>query len=249
MKQFIDEWKPAVFNTTIYSLFVISLFFVTVPQIILLIVLGCLSSILGNAVLLHRYYTHRQFALSKTTEYLLLPFAIILGIGSPIMYATIHRQHHRVCDQVGDPHSPSRLGKLKVFSGLWEFFPTSYFKNLNAPMARDLLINPLQRWIHVYYYRIWFIGFLITATVSLPWAIAIFGWIPVYQKAIENLVVNGICHPGPDILDWPQFGFLTGGESMQKLHHNLPMEIKYSGNWLVDPAWPIIRAIKNDTTS
>jgi stearoyl-CoA desaturase (delta-9 desaturase) len=244
MKNFISEWKPAIFNSTIYLLFVISLFFVNFYQILFLVFLGMLSSILGNAILLHRFYTHKQFNLSRPVEYILLPFSILIGIGSPIMYATIHRQHHRVCDQQGDPHSPSRLGQWKVLSGLWEFFPVSYFKNLNAPVARDLLVDPLQRLIHVYYYRIWFFAFLITATFSWQWAIAIFGWIPVYQKVIENLVVNGICHPGPGIVDWPQFGIFTGGESMQKLHHETPQQIKYSNNWLVDPAWPIIRMIQ-----
>lgn len=244
MKNFINEWKPAIFNSTIYSLFAISLFFVTVDQAILLILIGMVSSTLGNAILLHRFYTHKQFNLGRTTEYLLLPFAIIIGIGSPIMYATIHRQHHRVCDQLGDPHSPSKLGKWKVFTGLWEFFPATYFRNLNAPVARDLLVNPVQRIVHVYYYRIWFLGFAVTCLISWQWAVALFGWIPVYQKVIENIVVNGICHPGPDILDWPQFGIFTGGESMQKLHHGRPQDIKYSNNWLVDPAWPIIRMIQ-----
>lgn len=244
MKKFIEEWKPAIFNAFIYALFVISLFYLTFWQMVMLFLAGIVCSILGNAILLHRFYTHRQFALSKFTEYLLLPIALLLGIGSPLMYATMHRQHHRVCDSKEDPHSPMQLGKLKVLTGLWEFFPVSYFKNLNAPLSRDLFVIPLQKFIHVYYYRIWITAFIITASINLPVAIAVFGWIPVFQKVFENSIVNGICHPGPAIADWPAFGILTGGESMQRLHHEQPNLSKYSNNWWVDPASPIIEVIK-----
>ena len=244
MKNFLKEWQPAVFNAVIYLLFAISLFYLSVGQMLVLFVLGMIASALGNAVLLHRFYTHRQFALSKPVEYILLPIALLLGIGSPLMYATMHRQHHRVCDTKEDPHSPMQLGKLRVLTGLWEFFPVSYFRNLNAPLARDLFVDPVQKFIHIYYYRIWFGAFVVAAMINLPVAIAVFGWIPVYQKVFENSVVNGICHPGPGIEDWPQFGILTGGESMQRLHHLQPNLMKYSNNWLVDPAGPIIKAIK-----
>jgi fatty-acid desaturase len=249
MKQFINEWKPALFNTTIYVLFVISLFYINWTSAIFLIIAGCICSVLGNAILLHRYYTHHQFTLNKYVEYSLLPFAILLGIGSPVMYATMHRQHHRVCDTPGDPHSPSQLGRWVVYSGLWEFYPVSYFRKLNAPIAKDLLKNPVQKFIHIHYYTIWITALFVCAVITTPvTAILLFSWIPVYQKVIENIVVNGICHPGPGILNWPQFGLLTGGESQQKLHHDDPAKVKYSDNWLIDPAWPIIKVIKNDAT-
>lgn len=244
MKNFLTEWRPAIFNTFIYTLFLISLFYLSIGQMILLFVLGMLASILGNAVLLHRFYTHKQFGLSKPIECLLLPIAILLGIGSPLMYATMHRQHHRVCDSKEDPHSPMQLGKLKVFTGLWEFMPVSYFKNLNAPLARDLFVDPVQKFIHVHYYTIWISAFAVTAVISLPVAVAVFGWIPVFQKVFENSIVNGICHPGPAIKNWPAFGILTGGESMQQLHHDQPNQLRYSNNWWVDPAGPIIEVIK-----
>jgi len=244
MNKFINEWKPAIFNTFVYVLFAVSLTFLSLGQIILLFVLGMICTVLGNSILLHRYYTHQQFKLSKWVEYLLLPFAILLGIGSPLMYATMHRQHHRVCDSQGDPHSPSKLGKWSVFLGIWEFYPTSYFKGLNAPLAKDLFKIPLQKFIHIHYYTIWSGMFLATSLIDWKVAVAIFGFIPVYQKVFENFIVNGICHPGPDILDWPKFGILTGGESMQKFHHDNPNIIKYSNNWLVDPSYLLIKVIK-----
>jgi stearoyl-CoA desaturase (delta-9 desaturase) len=245
LRNFLYEWKFALFNTLIYSLFITSLFYVTGSQVAWLLAWGWLCSTLGNSVLLHRYYTHKQFKLNKITEYMLLPFAIIIGIGSTIQYALLHRQHHNVCDEIGDPHSPSKLGMLTVMSGLWEFFPTRYFVNLKAAMPKDLIVKPLHRFVHNNYYSIWVISLIICLVINWQVAIAMFSWAAVYQKVWENIVVNGLCHPGiSNIKDWKIFGFVTGGESMQKFHHEYPNEVKLSGNWLVDPGYPIVQLIK-----
>ena len=245
LRNFLYEWKFALFNTLIYSLFITSLFYVTGSQVAWLLAWGWLCSTLGNSVLLHRYYTHKQFKLNKITEYMLLPFAIIIGIGSPIMYAILHRQHHNLCDEAGDPHSPTKLGMFTVVFGLWEFFPTSYFLKLNPPMPRDLVVKPMHRFIHNNYYLIWISALSVGAVINWHVAIALFSWAAIYQKVWENTVVNGICHPGPDIKDWKIFGFVTGGESMQKFHHEYQTEVKLSDSWLVDPGYPIVQLIKN----
>ena len=216
----------------------------------LLVIWGWLCSCIGNSIMMHRYYTHQQFTLNKPVEYMLLPFAIIIGIGSPIMYALLHRQHHRACDTVGDPHSPSKLGIWKVVTGLWEFFPARYFKNLGASMPKDLLVKPLHRFIHDNYYRLWLGSLAVCSLINWPAAVALFTWAAVYQKLAENIVVNGICHPSKDrILDWRSLGFLTGGESMQKFHHDYPTAEKLDNKWYVDPVYPLLKVIRNDIIS
>jgi fatty-acid desaturase len=244
LNNFLYEWKFALFNALIYSLFINSLFYVTSSQVIWLLVWGWICSMLGNSVLLHRYYTHKQFKLTKLTEYMLLPFAIIIGIGSPIMYAILHRQHHLMCDKPGDPHSPTKLGMFTVVLGLWEFFPTSYFLKLNPPMPRDLVTKPMHRFIHNNYYLIWISALMVCAVINWNIAVAVFSWAAMYQKVWENVVVNGICHPGPAIKDWKIFGFFTGGESMQKFHHDHRTEMRFSKNVLVDPTYVVIHLIK-----
>jgi fatty-acid desaturase len=131
-----------------------------------------------------------------------------------------------------------------VVLGLWEFFPTSYFLKLNPPMPRDLVTNPMHRFVHNNYYLIWISALSVCAVINWHVAIALFSWAAIYQKVWENIVVNGICHPGPAIKDWAIFGFVTGGESMQKFHHEYPTEVKLSNNWLVDPGYPIVQLIK-----
>lgn len=250
IKNFINEWKFALFNTVIYSLFVVTLFYLTVPEMLLLAAWGWLCSCLGNSVVMHRYYTHQQFTLSKPVEYALLPFAIIIGIGSPIMYALLHRQHHRVLDTAGDPHSPAKLGIWSVVTGLWEFYPASYFKDLGAKMPKDLLVQPLQRFIHDNYYRLWLGSLAVLSLINWHLFVALFTWAAVYQKLAENIVVNGICHPGKDrVLDWPSLGFVTGGESMQKFHHDYPMADRNHQRWYVDPVYPLLKVLRNDTSS
>jgi len=250
IKNFIHEWKFTFFNTTIYALFVLTFFYLSVPQMLALVVWGWLCCCLGNGVMMHRYYTHQQFSLSKPVEYMLLPFAIIIGIGSPIMYALLHRQHHRVLDTDGDPHSPAKLGILTVITGLWEFFPARYFKTLGTKMPKDLLVQPLQRFVHDNYYRLWLGSLAVLCLFNWKLFVALYAWAAVYQKLAEHIVVNGMCHPSKDrILDWPSLGFLTGGESLQHFHHAKPNEVQYTRKWYVDPVYPMIKVLRNDTTS
>lgn len=240
MKKFLDQWRPAYFNAGIYLLFIWSLTQVSGTNWIFWLAFAWLASTVGNSIMLHRFYTHRVINMPRWLEYLLLPFTIILGIGSPITYAAIHRQHHRNCDDVTDPHSPHQLGKFAVYSGLWEFYPLSYFKNLKTPFPKDLVIQSHLLDIHNQYHSIWLLGFfLVSVFFGFTTAAFVFSWPAVYQKVLQNVVVNGICHPGPNgllaVRDWPILGFITGGESMQGVHHARSNTVVYHDAWYVDP--------------
>jgi stearoyl-CoA desaturase (delta-9 desaturase) len=251
INDFLNNWKPTYFNLFIYALFFYSFTFITFPVAIISLIFAWFVTTIGNSMMLHRYYSHRSFTLSKTTEILLLPFVIVLGATSPITYAAMHRQHHNKTDEFGDPHSPTTQGTWAVMSGLWELYPYSYFRNLKMPIPRDLVRNNLLTIVHANYHRLWLAGFVLLACFNLHLAVIVFSWPAILLKLMANLIVNGTpCHPGPShnpsVQDRPMFGFITGGESMQKFHHEKPSILTYSSNLLIDPTQFFIRIFKRN---
>lgn len=66
-------------------------------------------SVFFQSFFLHRYATHRQFAMSKAAEricYLLTWFAQGPSFLVPKGYAGLHAEHHAFSDTPRDPHSP-----------------------------------------------------------------------------------------------------------------------------------------------
>lgn len=76
----------------------------------------------------HRYFSHRAY---KTNRFWQLIFAI-LGASAvqrgPLWWATHHRQHHMVADQVEDVHSPVHHGFLWSHIG-WFMSKRHYYYN------------------------------------------------------------------------------------------------------------------------
>jgi len=243
--ELLENWKTAYFNLFIYALFLYSLTFITLHQSIIAVLFAWFTTTIGNSLLLHRYYSHKQFKLNRIVEILLLPFAILCSMGSPITYAAIHRRHHSQTDLITDPHSPTAHGAWVAMTGLLELYPQSYFKKLKTPVPKDLLRDKFLLSVHVNYYRIWLLGFVLTAIINVHLAVVIFSWPAILLKLMANVIVNGLpCHPGINhVRDIPSLGFLTGGESLQEFHHNNPTEKIYSHNVLIDPTPVFIKVL------
>ena len=67
----------------------------------------------GNNLTLHRFLSHKSWTPYKWAEPFLLWAATMVGEGSPLWWAALHRgHHHRVSDQPGkDIHTPVDNGK------------------------------------------------------------------------------------------------------------------------------------------
>ena len=77
--------------------------------IVALFVVHWLSSIFCQTFFLHRYASHRMFAMSKGWErffYLATYAAQGTSFLAPRAYAVMHREHHAFGDTARDPHSP-----------------------------------------------------------------------------------------------------------------------------------------------
>lgn len=78
----------------------------------------------GSAIGYHRLFTHRSF---KATPGVRKVFAILGSMtmqGSVIFWVALHRRHHTLSDQEGDPHSPHLHGKgfWNSACGLWHSY-------------------------------------------------------------------------------------------------------------------------------
>jgi stearoyl-CoA desaturase (delta-9 desaturase) len=193
---------------------------------------------LGITIGYHRLLSHRTFCCSKFVEYFFIAAGYLAFQGSPIMWATIHRAHHRYVDSDLDPHSP-RYGFLDAYIG---WIARKNYPAHIAPGAqsKDLINDPIY-------------GFLeqngnIRRGHELSYAInilfriiifACFGWMPALASLLAGMMVlqiplmlNVLCHIPrlgyknyagiDDSVNVWLVGLLALGEGWHNNHHAFP---------------------------
>ena len=133
---------------------------VSILQFIIVMYAGLLFSRIGSEAGFHRYFSHRSFKTSPFKEKLLLWWGTILGVGSCLSWATMHRLHHKDADTENDPHSPHVDGWLKPFFGI----PSS--KNYDHKITKDLLRDKSQIFTHKHYFKINLLWIALLSIVS-----------------------------------------------------------------------------------
>jgi stearoyl-CoA desaturase (Delta-9 desaturase) len=93
----------------------------------------------------HRYFSHRAFATSRVSQFLLAVLAQSSAQSSVLWWAAMHRHHHRFSDTEHDVHSPLRRGFL--YSHLGWLFVRSHHK-IDFAQVEDLARFPELRWLH-----------------------------------------------------------------------------------------------------
>lgn len=121
---------------------------------------GLMFSRIGSEAGFHRYFAHKSFKTSRWKEKLLLWWGTVLGVGSCLSWATMHRLHHKDADTEEDPHSPYFEGWIKPFFGI----PSS--KNYDHRITRDLLRDKTQLFTHKHYFKINLAWILMLSIVS-----------------------------------------------------------------------------------
>ena len=206
------------------------------------------AKLVGVNVGLHRLYSHRSFKTSKLAEYFIAVCSVIATIGSPFIYAGIHRHHHRHSDNDDDPHSPKH-GKFKSFFGLWNTKNIQWISSI-----KDLLRQPYLRFIHNYYFGL-LIVYILFLLILDPNLVLFAYAIPACLCYWGSSSVNVFAHT------WGYRTFQTSdnstnnvvssvmslGEGWHNNHHHMPSNwntrIKW---WEIDPPALIIKLIKHD---
>jgi fatty-acid desaturase len=191
---------------------------------------GCLGAEVG----LHRYFSHRSFELTWM-RYPLTWLACMAGMWSPLAWAALHRQHHQQSDMARDVHSPIH-GRWSAYMG-WQFS-----HDAAAGRARGvpwMALDPLQKWVHRNYLRI-FWGTLAPLVVILPpWAALSLLVLPILASMHMENATNLFCHtPGRlryrtfETLDHSQnihaLGLLFWGQGYHNNHHANPRDYNFA---------------------
>ncbi len=116
----------------------------------------------GNNLTLHRWLSHKSWTPYKWAEPFLLWAATMVGEGSPLWWAALHRgHHHKVSDQPGkDIHTPIGNGWWHSYMG-WQFGIKQ--DSVSFRYAVDLLRDRRVVFCHENYNKI------IYATLFLSW--------------------------------------------------------------------------------
>jgi stearoyl-CoA desaturase (Delta-9 desaturase) len=76
----------------------------------------------------HRYFSHRAYKTNRFWQFIFAIMGASAAQRGPLWWATHHRQHHAVADQVDDAHSPVQHGFLWSHIG-WFLSEKNYYYN------------------------------------------------------------------------------------------------------------------------
>jgi fatty-acid desaturase len=204
---------------------------------------------LGINVAFHRLLSHRSFKTRPAIEKFLSVVGVITTVGSPLAWVAVHRQHHRVCERPGDPHSPYLLGNWRAWFGFWDL------KKLDFKLIRDMRRDQFQRWLHSNYLLIIALYCVVLAAIN-PWLVIFAYCIPACLCLHSSSAIIVIAHRhGYKTYDLKHdesrnswiANLITLGEGWHNNHHAKPYAwSNWEKWWEWDIPSLIIRAIKND---
>ncbi len=202
---------------------------------------------LGITVTFHRLLTHRSYKVWKPIEYFFSFLGNLGCTGSSVGWVFVHRMHHIYADKPGDPHSPVTLGPVGAIVG-------DYSSRFNKWAVREIINDPIHRFMHEWYIAMVLIVAAIAYAVSFETLIYFF-LIPIFFNTIASRFSNWIDHD-------PRFGvrenrkhndqshnvwwwaYLTFGEGWHNNHHLHPGDYRIGRKWYqFDPGRYVIELL------
>lgn len=173
---------------------------------------------------------------------------LLTGI-RPRQWAAVHRKHHAFTDEESDPHSPARLGWVRVqLTNVALYRRVARDDEQVVKFARDLPRTRLDRYLldHAV------VGLGLTTAVlvlTLGWGGGLLaaGFHFVLYLGLSGSV-NAIAHTfgrrpyenSATNVQW--LAWLTAGEGLHNNHHAAPTSARFSlGPGEIDPGWWFIR--------
>lgn len=192
-----------------------------------------LTGCLGVSITLHRYFAHKSFEFkNKFLERLCTFFAFYGVVGDPIAWVNNHRQHHRMTDKEGDPHSPTIHGFWKVQFG--SMF-TSYDRLRYVPnMVRDNFLVNLHKNYYVFHWI--FMALLILINWKLACVVYL---VPAAILWNAGSFINTISHlfgyrshdTNDNSTNNLLLGYFVWGEGWHNNHHKSPYNRNFGEKW------------------
>jgi len=218
---------------------------------------------LGVTVGYHRLFTHRTFAAPERVRTVLAFCGTLAGQGPVISWAAIHRRHHELSDEAGDPHSPNLHGQsfMGALKGLLHAHYTWMIEHDYPNVAHytaDLLKDRAIAGVNRHYYAIavggLFVPGLLCGVIARDWHAAISGvlWGGFIRMAVLGhtiWAINSVLHrfgqrafaTADHSHNAGLFSLLTFGESWHNNHHAFPTSAKFGlrRGWS-DPGWWLV---------
>lgn len=199
------------------------------PWLVATLVSWQIFALIGISVCLHREVSHRAFRSTLVLRIFHLVCATIAGQAGPLLWASVHRAHHRHADSEQDLHSPKEGFWLAHLGWLFQQRRRHRHADLLTP-APDLAGDPLLRFfqrVHfpaqiaifagLYLWQGWpalcWLGCArVVLTLHSAWSINSLGHMVGYRN-----------HDTPDLSrNCRMLALFTAGEGLHNNHHHTP---------------------------
>lgn len=206
----------------------------------------------ATTLYLHRSLAHRAVTFSTPLNVGFRTVIWLLTGIRPRQWAAVHRKHHAFTDEEDDPHSPLRLGWVRVqLTNVSLYRRVARDEGQVAKYARDLPRTTLDRVLldHA------LVGLGITTAVLILVLGPIGGLIAAVFHFVLYLMlsgaVNAIAHTfgrrpyenSATNLQW--LALLTSGEGLHNNHHAAPTSARFSlDKGQIDPGWWFVRVAR-----
>lgn len=205
---------------------------------------------------LHRSQAHRGVEFHPVVAHVMRAWLWLTTGMTTKQWVAIHRKHHQVTDQAGDPHSPHIFGIWTlIFSG-WKLYndaakDAAFVMQYGKGTPKDWI----ERKLYTPHHKLGILAMLaIDVALFGAWGLLVWGiqmiWIPFWAAGM----INGVGHwwgyrngqtkdQSRNISPW---GIIVGGEELHNNHHLDPANPKLSLKpWEFDIGWFYIRILQH----
>jgi stearoyl-CoA desaturase (delta-9 desaturase) len=212
-------------------------------------------SMAGVTLYLHRDQAHRAIDLHPALRHF---FRLWIWLTSGMVtreWVAVHRKHHALCEQPGDPHSPVIFGLGTVLTQGAELYRVDANNpEVVAKYGRGTPDDWLERKVYARYSTL---GIYTTLVLN----VLLFGVIGITMFAVQMMampvfaagVINGLGHArgyrnfesADAATNLTPVALLIGGEELHNNHHAFPSSAKFSVQpWEFDIGWLYITVLR-----
>jgi stearoyl-CoA desaturase (delta-9 desaturase) len=232
---------------------VVALFRFSWKNLAIAVIFYYLTTGLGISMGYHRLHTHRSYKVPRWLEYFFAMCGTLTLEGGPIFWVAVHRLHHQLSDQPGDPHSP-RDGAFWSHMG-WILWGETNHNNTRvmSKYAPDLAKHKFYVWLTNYH---WVPNVVLGAIVLVLGGIDMFLWAMCFRIVFglhATWAVNSATHMfgsrrfqiRDDSRNTWWIALISFGEGWHNNHHAHPTSARHGLAWYeLDQSWLLIKALR-----
>jgi len=189
---------------------------------------GCL----GMTITFHRYLSHGSFEFKyKWMEPVFSLLGALGGTGSGMLWAAIHKLHHKYSDTDKDPHGPHL--------GFWKPLLVVEYPKVDPRLVRRLFKKKYHLVIHKYYTLVLLAYWTVLYAIGGFWLLAYAGIMPASLQIWIGVTATYFNHcsgyknfdDGDDATNTWWMCLITWGEAWHNNHHAQPMKWDFRHKW------------------